>query len=82
MPEPVSLTTNPEPKQNMENENKTHYVEIVELHTFAAQEDDTYLAGVDDDGNDITIVLSTIDLLRWLDIQKMKAQAKLYIDQL
>jgi hypothetical protein len=52
------------------------------LHTFAAQENATYLAGVDDDGNDITIVLSTIDLLRWLDIQKMKAQAKLYIDQL
>ena len=66
----------------MKNENETRYIDLCELHTFAAQENATYLAGVADDGNDITIVLSTIDLLRWLDIQKMKAQAKLYIDQL
>jgi|11BtaG_2_1085332.scaffolds.fasta_scaffold126053_2 hypothetical protein len=66
----------------MKNENETRYIDLCELHTFAAQENDTYLAGVDDDGNDCTVVFRTVDLLYWLDIRRMKAQAKVYIDKL
>ena len=66
----------------MKNENETRYIDLCELHTFAAQENETYLAGRDDDGNDITVVFRTVDLLDWLDIRRMKAQAKVFIDNL
>lgn len=66
----------------MKNENDTRYIDIRELHTFAAQENETYIAGMDDEGNDFTVVFRTIDLLDWLDIRRMKAQAKFYIDKL
>ena len=67
----------------MKNETESQYVEIVELHTFATTaENETYIAGMDEDGRDVTVVLNTIDLLRWIDIREMKTQAKAYIDQL
>tara|TARA_R100001198_G_C5144747_1_gene156950 strand:+ start:512 stop:715 length:204 start_codon:yes stop_codon:yes gene_type:complete len=67
----------------MKNETENQYVEIVELHTFATTpENETFIAGLDDEGRDVTVVLNTIDLLRWLDIREMKTQATAYIDQL
>ena len=67
----------------MKKETENQYVEIVELNTFGTTpENETYISGLDDDGRDVTIVINTIDLLRWLDIREMKKQATAYIDQL
>ena len=67
----------------MKNETENQYVEIVELNTFGTTpENETYISGLDDDGRDVTIVINTIDLLRWLDIREMKKQATAFIENL
>ena len=67
----------------MKKETENQYVEIVELNTFGTTpENETYISGLDDDGRDVTIVINTIDLLRWLDIREMKKQATAFIENL
>ena len=59
------------------------YKRINDLNTFASTMDnETYLAGTDEHGNDITIIFDTIDLLRWIDTKYMKRQSKKYISTL
>ena len=59
------------------------YKRINDVNTFASNLDnDTYIAGTDEYGNDITIIFDTIDLLQWLDTKYMKRQAKKYINNL
>ena len=59
------------------------YKRINDVNTFASNLDnDTYIAGTDEYGNDITIIFDTIDLLQWLDTKYMKKQAKKYINTL
>jgi len=66
----------------MKNEIES-FIEIVELNTFGTTPDnETYISGLDDEGRDVTVVLNTIDILRWLDIREMKTQAKAYIEKL
>lgn len=56
---------------------------INDINTFASTLDnETYLAGTDEYGNDITLSFNTIDLLQWLDTKYMKQQAKKYINTL
>ena len=56
---------------------------INDINTFASNLDnDTYIIGSDEYGNDITIIFDTIDLLQWIDIKYMKRQAKKYINTL
>ena len=65
------------------------YKRINDINTFASTLDnETYIAGTDEYGNDITIIfntkdlLYTIDLLQWVDTKYMKRQAKKYINTL
>ena len=59
------------------------YKRINDINTFASNpSNETYLAGTDEYGNDITVIFDTVDLLQWLDIKYMKEQAKKYISTL
>lgn len=56
---------------------------IHDIHTFMSTEDnETYLIGRDENGQDFTLVLDTIESLEWLDIRYMKEQSKKYINNL
>jgi hypothetical protein len=53
------------------------------INTFQASEDnETFLVGIDEYGEELTIVFNTIDLLEWLDIVEMKQKSKKYISNL
>tara|TARA_R100001143_G_C3232262_1_gene75262 strand:- start:186 stop:392 length:207 start_codon:yes stop_codon:yes gene_type:complete len=65
--------------------NIIEYVEmelIHDLHTFSCNGQETYLSGKDENGNEITLVFSTIELLEMLDIDYMKEKLTKYIKEL
>jgi hypothetical protein len=59
------------------------YKIINDINTFASTlNNETYLAGTDEYGNDIAVIFDTIDLLQWIDTKYMKRQSKKYINTL
>jgi|TARA_R110002020_G_scaffold427375_1_gene636725 hypothetical protein len=55
-----------------------------ELNTFACQDNELYLAGKDENGEDFTIVFDAFNFLEWIDreqIQYIKKQTIKYIKQ-
>jgi len=59
------------------------YKRINDINTFASTLDnETYIIGTDEKGDEITVVFDTIDILQWLDTKYMKRQAKKYINTL
>lgn len=56
---------------------------IHDINSFMSTKDnETYLVGRDEHGQDFTLILDTIELLEWLDIRYMKEQSKKYINNL
>ena len=57
-----------------------------DINTFAASVDnETYIVGTDEQGEEFTVVFNTINLLEWIDkdtIKYMKRQTKKYITNL
>ena len=54
-----------------------------DIDTFMATEDnETFLSGKDEYGNDFILIFSTMELLEWMDIDYMKKQSKKYINNL
>ena len=54
-----------------------------DIHTFMSTSDnETYIVGRDEEGRDFHIVIPTIELLEWLDIDYMKKQSIKYIKNL
>jgi len=43
---------------------------------------ETYLVGINQYGEPITILFNTIELLEWIDISRMKSQSCKYINQI
>ena len=59
------------------------YKRLNDINTFASSLDnETYISGTDENGNDITVIFDTIDILQWIDTKYMKRQAKKYIGTL
>ena len=56
---------------------------VNDINTLATSVDnETYIIGTDEFGNELTIVFNTIDLLHWIDmdtIEYMKKQSQKYI---
>ncbi len=53
------------------------------INTFQATADnETFLVGTDENGEDLTMVFSTVELLEWLDIDQMKQMLTKYINNL
>tara|TARA_R100000995_G_C3416020_1_gene91627 strand:- start:90 stop:293 length:204 start_codon:yes stop_codon:yes gene_type:complete len=53
-----------------------------DINTFQCVENEVYLGGKDENGEDITIVFSTFELLEWLEVSYMKEQLIKYIKEL
>mgnify|MGYP003680994997 CR=1 FL=1 len=61
---------------------ETKFVGFHNIEVYQTVENETYIGGTNSDGENITLVFSTIDLLEWLDIRHMKKEAKKYINEL
>ena len=55
---------------------------IHDINTFACSDNELYLSGTDEYGQDITLVFNAIEILEWLDIEYIKKQSIKYINQL
>jgi hypothetical protein len=58
------------------------YKNLHDINTFSCSDNEIYLSGTDEDGEDLTIVLNAFEVLEWLDIKYIKKQTIKYIKQL
>ena len=58
------------------------YIGFHNIDTYQTYRNETYIGGINSDGENITLVFSTIELLEWLDINHMKKETIKYIKQL
>ena len=58
------------------------YKNIHDLNTFQCVNNEVYLSGIDENGEEITIVFNTFELLEWLNIDNMKNETIKYIKEL
>jgi hypothetical protein len=59
-----------------------NYKNLHDINTFACSDNEIYLSGTDENGEDLTIVLNALEVLEWLDIKYIKEQTLKYIDKL
>ena len=57
-------------------------ISLHDINTSQHVLNETYLVGSNQWGEDVTIVLNTIELLEWLDVPRMKQQSCKYINQI
>ena len=57
-------------------------ISLHDINTSQHVLNETYLVGTNQWGEDVTIVLNTIELLEWLDVPRMKEQSCKYINQI
>jgi hypothetical protein len=62
--------------------NKMKYKNLHDINTFSCSDNEIYLSGKDEHGDDFTIVLNAFELLEWLDIKYIKKQTIKYIKEL
>ena len=55
------------------------YLEVIDLHTFACNEDETLLGVTDAENREIVISFSTFELVKTIDKEYMKKQLTKYI---
>ena len=58
------------------------YKNLHNINTFSCSDNEIYLSGTDENGDDLTIVLNAIEILQWLDMKYIKKQSIKYIKQL
>tara|TARA_R100001594_G_scaffold102211_1_gene136767 strand:+ start:564 stop:746 length:183 start_codon:yes stop_codon:yes gene_type:complete len=58
------------------------YKNLHDINTFSCSDNEVYLSGLDEDGNEFTIVLNAFELLEWLDMKYIKKQTLKYIEKL
>ena len=58
------------------------YIGFHNIDTYQTYRNETYIGGINSDGENITLVFSTIELLEWLDINHMKKETIKYIKEL
>ena len=61
---------------------ETKFVGFHNIDTYQTYRNETFITGTNSDGENITLVFSTIDLLEWLDIDHMKKETIKYIKEL
>tara|TARA_R110002167_G_scaffold300078_1_gene504386 strand:+ start:153 stop:353 length:201 start_codon:yes stop_codon:yes gene_type:complete len=61
---------------------ETKFVGFHNIDTYQTYRNETYIGGINSDGENITLVFTTIELLEWLDIDHMKKETIKYIKEL
>ena len=60
--------------------NKT--IALHDINTSQHVLNETYLVGLNQWGEEVTLIIKTIELLEWIDIPRMKQQSCKYINQI
>jgi len=58
------------------------YLAIHDINTFQAYENEVYLRGKDNYGEDITLVFNAFELLEWLHIDEIRASVLKYVNEI
>ena len=58
------------------------YKNIHNINTFSCSDNEVYLSGQDENGKEITIILSAFEVLEWFDMDYIKLQTLKYIKEL
>jgi hypothetical protein len=58
------------------------FVGFHSIDTYQTHRNETYIGGTNSDGENITLVFTTIELLEWLDIDHMRKESIKYIKEL
>ena len=58
------------------------YIGFHNIDTYQTYRNETYIGGINSDGENITLVFNTIELLEWLDFDHMKKESIKYINEL
>ena len=58
------------------------YKNLHDINTFSCSDNEIYLSGTDENGDELTIVLNAFEILEWLDIKFIKKQTIKYIKKL
>ena len=45
---------------------------INNINTFQAHENEVYLRGIDEEGNDFQVVFNAMDFIEWIDAEKLE----------
>ena len=59
-----------------------NYKNLHDINTFSCSDNEIYLSGTDENGDELTIVLNAFEILEWLDIKFIKKQTIKYIKKL
>jgi hypothetical protein len=59
-----------------------NFKNIHDINTFSCSDNEIMLSGKDENGEDITIILSAFEVLEWLDMNYIKQQTLKYIQGL
>tara|TARA_R110000803_G_scaffold69515_1_gene131961 strand:+ start:49 stop:231 length:183 start_codon:yes stop_codon:yes gene_type:complete len=57
------------------------YKNLHDINTIASCDNETLIGGTDENGEDFTIVLSTFELLEWVDTEYLKESLIKYINK-
>tara|TARA_R110000744_G_scaffold113303_1_gene212320 strand:- start:428 stop:610 length:183 start_codon:yes stop_codon:yes gene_type:complete len=55
------------------------YKNLHDINTIASGDNETLIGGTDENGKDFTIVISTFELLEWIDTEYLKESLIKYI---
>ena len=61
---------------------ETKWVGFHNINTYQTYRNETYIGGINSEGEDVTLVFTTIELLEWLDFDRMKKEYIKYINEL
>tara|TARA_R110000764_G_scaffold208048_1_gene293648 strand:+ start:200 stop:400 length:201 start_codon:yes stop_codon:yes gene_type:complete len=61
---------------------ETKFVGFHRIDTYQTHRNETYIGGINSEGEDVTLIFTTIELLEWLDINRMKKESIKYIQEL
>tara|TARA_R100001443_G_scaffold1056_1_gene4130 strand:- start:13411 stop:13593 length:183 start_codon:yes stop_codon:yes gene_type:complete len=59
-----------------------NYKNLHDINTFSCSDNEIYLSGTDENGDELTIILNAFEVLQWLDVKYIKKQTIKYIKQL
>ena len=57
------------------------YKNLHDINTIASSDNETLVCGTDENGKDLTLTLSTFEILEWFDTEYLKESLIKYIEQ-
>ena len=53
-----------------------NYKNLHDINTFSCSDNEIYLSGTDENGDELTIILNAFEVLQWLDVKYIKKDSR------